>query len=85
MYLFQSEIINEGHIFLIENTAMYKGGAVHMIGTRVNIPISSFTSQIPPGTIRIIGNKAKEGGRMYFEGNSKALHIQRGANNIICY
>jgi hypothetical protein len=76
MYLFQSEIINEGHIFLIENTAMYKGGAVHMIGTRVNIPINSFTSRAAPGTIHIIDNTAEEGGGMYFEGNSK-LYISK--------
>ena len=76
MYLFQSEIISEGHIFLIENTAVYKGGAMCMIGARVNIPISSFTSQAPPGTIRIIGNTAEEGGGIYFEGNSK-LYISK--------
>ena len=71
MYLFQSEIICEGHILLIENMAINKGGAMHMIGSRVNIPISSFTSRAPPGTIHISGNVAEEGGGMYFEGNSK--------------
>ena len=76
MYIFQSEIVNEGHIFLTGNTAVRKGGAMHMIGTRVNIPISSFTSRAPPGTIRIIDNMAEEGGGIYFEGNSK-LYISK--------
>ena len=76
MYLFQSEIVTEGHIILTGNTAVKKGGAMYMIGTRVNIPISSFTSRAPPGTIQVIGNTAEEGGGIYFEGNSK-LYISK--------
>ena len=76
MYCYQSEIVNEGHIFLNGNTATNKGGAMHMIGSRLNIPLSSFTSRAPPGTLRLSGNVAREGGGIYFEGNSK-LYISK--------
>ena len=73
IYCFQSEMIVEGLLFLIENTADNKGGAMHLVGTRVNIPISSFMSA---GVIQLIANTAKEGGGIYFEGNSK-LYISK--------
>ena len=83
MYLFQSEITTEGHILLNGNTAVKKGGAVHMIGTRLNIPFTS-ASIAPPGTIRVRENMAEEGGGMYFEGNSKLYISKEGpVSNVV--
>ena len=76
MYCFQSEITTEGHIWLTGNTAVVRGGAMHLIGTTINIPFSAFRTRAPPGTLRLFGNYAQEGGGIYFEGNAK-LYISK--------
>ena len=68
MYLFQSEIFSGGHIVLKRNTAVKKGGAMHVIGTRLNI---RFASPLILGTLHVFHNTAEEGGGIFFEGNSK--------------
>ena len=74
MYCFQSEVINHGRIILSTNRAT-KGGAMHMIGTRIKISFGGF---LPPSSLHITDNIAKEGGGIYFEGNSK-LYVSKHA------
>ena len=80
LYCFQSEVIVEGRILLMGNKAGMKGGAIHMIGTRINIPIRSYSYAFRalPSTIIIVDNGANEGGGIYFEGNSKMYVSKEG-------